>query len=122
MSFIPCNDREVIGLEITEIEITELTELVRGQEEELLERLTPLVRTQSVTLELSRVERIDAAGIAALIKLYRLALEASHSFTVSHARAHVAEILQLVGLERFLATPGADDEPCTSLSPELSAA
>lgn len=117
MNFIPCNDRAGVG-----IEIAEMTELVRGQEEKLLERLTPLVRSQSVTLELNGVERIDAAGIAALIKLYCLATEEGHSFTVSHAQTHVAEILQLVGLERILASGKAEDAPCSSLRLELSAA
>jgi anti-anti-sigma regulatory factor len=117
MSFNPCNFQEGIA-----IEIAEMTELVRGQEEKLLERLTPLVRSQPVTLELSEVERIDAAGIAALIRLYCLAAEAGLPFTVSHARPHVEEILHLVGLDRILASPGAEDAPGASLRLELSAA
>lgn len=117
MNFIPCNTQQETG-----VEIAELTELVRGQEEKLLERLTPLVTGQSVTLDISRVERIDAAGIAALIKLYRLATEAGHSFTVARASTHVEEILQLVGMERILATPRAEETPCSDLRPELSAA
>jgi ABC-type transporter Mla MlaB component len=117
MSFNPCSDREGIG-----IEIAEMTELVRGQEERLLERLMPLAGSQSVTLALGSVERIDAAGIAALIKLYCVASEAGHSFTVSHAAAHVEEILRLVGMERILASPSAEDDPCASLRLELSAA
>lgn len=117
MNFNPCNDREG-----TAIEIAELTELVRGHEEELLEQLAPLADVQSVTLNISRVERIDAAGIAALIKLYRQATEAGHSFTVSCASTQVEEILQLVGLERILAAPGAEGVPCPDLHPELTAA
>ncbi|HTW62851.1 MAG TPA: STAS domain-containing protein [Terracidiphilus sp.] len=117
MSIHPSKDRERI-----EIEMAEMTELVRGQEEALLERLKPLVRSRSLTLELSGVERIDAAGIAALITLYRLAAEAGHSFAVSHAKAHVEEILQLVGLERILAPRGEQDSPCPSLRMEMSAA
>jgi anti-anti-sigma factor len=80
----------------------ELTELVRGQEECLLRRLTPLVRQYNVALDLSSVKRIDAAGIAALIRLYRIARESGHSFTVFHASPHVEEILALVGLDRIL--------------------
>jgi len=80
----------------------ESTELVRGHDEWLLQRVMPLVREQSVTLDLRRVERIDAAGIAALIQLYRAATETGHSFTVANVAPHVGEILSLVGLDRVL--------------------
>jgi anti-anti-sigma factor len=80
----------------------ELTELVRGDEQGLLERVAPLVRQHSVSLDLRSVERIDAAGIAALIKLYGLARDAGHHFVVANASARVAEMLALVGLNRIL--------------------
>jgi len=85
-----------------QIEMTELTELVRGNEQALLARLTPLVRRQSVILDLGRVQRIDAAGVAALISLHANAYEAGHCFTVVNTTPRVAEILSLVGLERIL--------------------
>ena len=50
-----------------------LTELVRGSEAGLIDEMTPMVQCGSVRLDLNRVERIDAAGIAALISLYRTA-------------------------------------------------
>lgn len=78
------------------------TELVRGTEDGLLAWLSPLVRQQSVTLDLRQVERIDAAGIAALILLYSTASQAGHSFMVANPSPHVAEILALVGLDRIL--------------------
>jgi anti-anti-sigma factor len=81
---------------------TELAELVRGSEQALLARFAPLVRRQSVTLDMSSIERIDAAGIAALISLYVGARDAGHSFTVVNPSPHIAEILALVGLERIL--------------------
>ena len=56
------------------------SELVRGQEQKLLDELNPLVRKQSVYLDLSSIERIDAAGLAALITLYCDACKAGHSF------------------------------------------
>jgi anti-anti-sigma regulatory factor len=89
---------ELTGL----FEVTELTELVRGNEQGLLSRIIPLVRRQSVTLDLGRVQRIDAAGIAALISLHANAYEAGHCFSVVNTTPHVAEILSLVGLERIL--------------------
>jgi ABC-type transporter Mla MlaB component len=51
----------------------ELTELVRGSDRRLVDEMAPLVRREDVALDLRSVERIDAAGIAALISLYRMA-------------------------------------------------
>jgi anti-anti-sigma factor len=79
-----------------------LSELVRGSEGRLLEQMTPLVCRKNVSLDLKSVERIDAAGIATLILLYRRASESGHSFTVMNAAPHVVEILKLVGLDRIL--------------------
>jgi anti-anti-sigma factor len=91
-------------------------ELVRGQEQILLERMTPLVRQQNVSLDLGMVERIDAAGIAALISLYACARSAGHDFTVSNASPRIEEILALVGLDHILlshnAVPNSPSEPC----------
>lgn len=88
----------------------ELHELVRGQEHQLVDRLTPVVRGQNVTLDLTHVERIDAAGIAALIALYGAAHAAGNDFAVANARSHVAEILTIVGLDRILISQ--DVLPC----------
>ncbi len=82
----------------------DMRELVRGQEQCLVEGLTALVREQNVTLDLQHVERIDAAGIAALISLYGSAKSAGKEFTVANAAPRVAEILKLVGLDHFLLT------------------
>jgi anti-anti-sigma factor len=79
-----------------------MTELVRGCDQELKQRLAPLVRQRDVSLDLRNVERIDAAGIAVLISLYGWAQEAGHSFTVANASHRVAEILALVGLDKIL--------------------
>lgn len=76
-------------------------ELVRGQVAGLVERLGPLVMEQSVTLDMRAVERIDAAGIAALVVLYQNAQAAGHRFRVSNVPARVQEILIVVGLERY---------------------
>jgi anti-anti-sigma factor len=94
----------------------DLHELVRGQERELVERLAPLVRRQNITLDLCHVERIDAAGISALISLYGMASSTGNEFSVVNASARVAEILGLVGLDRILisnhAVPCPRPEPC----------
>lgn len=82
-----------------------LTELVRGCERHIYDCVAPLVRSGDVILDCSAIERIDAAGIATLISLYGTARDAGNSFTVSNLRAHVAEILALVGLDRVLVAP-----------------
>ena len=85
----------------------QMTELIRGQNESLLEQVMPLVRRQNVTLDLQSVERIDAAGIAALISLYGCARDVGHRFTVVNASPRVAGILTLVGLDRILLSQNA---------------
>jgi anti-anti-sigma factor len=84
-----------------------LTELVRGNEGGLLDEMTPMVQCGSVRLDLHRVERIDAAGVAALISLYRTACEAGNSFKISNLRPRVAEVLALVGVDRILVSHNA---------------
>jgi anti-anti-sigma factor len=77
-------------------------ELIRGQEQLLVEQIGPLVRSQNVALDMRDVERIDAAGIAALISLYGCALKAGHRFSLINAPQRVAEILAIVGLDHIL--------------------
>lgn len=77
-------------------------ELVRGSETQIVDELLPHVQQQSVALDLAGVERIDAAGIAALITLYCTAVESGTEFSVTSPSAHVLELLQIVGLESIL--------------------
>jgi anti-anti-sigma factor len=84
------------------VEPAGITELVRGTEQRLIALFAPLVRRQSIALDLGKVERIDAAGIAALITLYSDATHAGHAFNVCNLSAHVAEILSIVGLAPIL--------------------
>ncbi len=79
-----------------------MTELVRGNDQRLIQRVAPLLREKSVTLDLQNIDRIDAAGISALISLYSTAHHAGHEFTVCNVPARVAEILALVGVDRIL--------------------
>jgi anti-anti-sigma factor len=77
-------------------------ELVKGREQEILEELQPLVESRSVRLDLCSIERIDAAGLAALVSLYCAACKAGHDFAVVNPSRHVARILAIVGLDRVL--------------------
>ena len=80
----------------------EVIELIRGREKKLLAWLAPLVRQKSVTLDMHSIQRIDAAGISALVSLYASARQAGHRFSVANLSPRVAEVLALVGLERIL--------------------
>lgn len=77
-------------------------ELVRGTEARVIDELLPRVKQGSVALDLSAVERIDAAGIAALITLYCGSVEAGTDFYVLAPSPHVLELLRIVGLESIL--------------------
>ncbi len=94
-------------------------DLVRGQEQCLLERVTPVLKVQNVTLDLQHIARIDAAGIAALISLYRTAQNAGHEFTIIHATQRVAAILALVGLDAILQShhPAQDEQAVPQFHP-----
>lgn len=82
-------------------------ELVRGTEDQIVDELTPRVKQESVALDLSHVERIDAAGIAALITLYCTAIQAGTEFYVVSPSIRVLEMLRLVGLESILVPAAA---------------
>lgn len=101
------NTNTSLAEEMFVIEPAGITELVRGTDQRLIALFAPLVRRQSVALDLARIERIDAAGIAALITLYTDALHAGHAFAVCNLTAHVAEILSLVGLASILISKDA---------------
>ncbi|HEV2325682.1 MAG TPA: STAS domain-containing protein [Terracidiphilus sp.] len=99
-----------------------VTSLVRGAESHLLEQIMPIVRHRSVWLDLGCVERIDAAGIAALITLYRAARDAGRCFGVTNPNPHVREILRLVGLDRFLMNESSAEAGCPEPDMAQSAA
>jgi anti-anti-sigma regulatory factor len=85
----------------------QLTELVRGSDRSFLDQMTPLVSRQSLSLDINSVERIDAAGIAALISLYRISSEAGYRFSITNPTPHVNELLALVGLDNILLSHNA---------------
>ena len=93
------------------IALPEFTELVRGNEHQLLERFEPLVRRQNVALDLENIERVDAAGLAALITLYCDACQAGYRFAIVNPSPHVRGILGIVGLEALLVSQNAQAIP-----------
>lgn len=84
-----------------------LTELVRGEEQCLVQRVAPLLREKDVVLDLNRIERIDAAGIAALISLYSTARTHGRTFSIKCVSARVSEMLSLVHLDNVLISHNA---------------
>ena len=99
-----------------------LKSLVRGNEKQLVDRLMPLVRSRSLVLDLSAVERIDAAGVSALIGLYRDASEAGQRFAVVNPRPQVTQVLALLGLEKVLISHDAELMPHFGLRAVANAA
>lgn len=82
-------------------------DLVRGSEVEILAQLLPRLQRESLALDLSTVDRIDAAGIATLIRLYCGASVAGNQFGVIAPTPRVRAMLQTVGLETILVADGA---------------
>jgi ABC-type transporter Mla MlaB component len=102
--------------------VIETSELVRGQEQQFLEQLAPLVCSQNVTVDLGKVTRIDAAGLAALITLYCDACKAGHSFRIANPSSHVSELLALVRLDRLLVAKLEGEHVCPGMELQESAA
>src|ERR1700677_628711 len=96
-------------------ESSKITELVRGNEQQLLDRLQPQVRRQNVTLDLAHVARIDAAGLAALITLYCDACQAGYRFGISNPSPRGRGILALVRLGALLVSGIATGVPSSCM-------
>lgn len=102
--------------------VLRLKELVRGQEQGFIQDLAPKVVCEDVALDFAAVERIDAAGLAALIRLYADACKAGHTLTVLRPNRHVQEIFQLVGLDSILVAPPAAEASLGCMQLQGSAA
>jgi anti-anti-sigma factor len=72
--------------------------------EELRRSVHALVRRgeRIIELDLSRVSRIDAAGIGELVRVYNMAAAVHRAVRITHATAWVQQILDLVGLFHIL--------------------
>lgn len=99
-----------------------ITELVRGNDQPFVDRIAPMLCEHSIALDLRSVERIDAAGIAALIKLYGKARDVGRQFSVCNVSAHVGEILGLVGLAPVLVSQHVVQNSHTDVPCEYHAA
>jgi len=88
-----------------------LSELVLGSEQCWLDEGMPLACRRGIALDLHAVVRIDAAGIAALVRLYLAAHQARRSFRIVRSSRHVKETIHIVGLERLLLYRNVVDWP-----------
>jgi anti-anti-sigma factor len=118
MTNINRNDDRVFPVTST----PKLHELVLGYERDLVARVAPLVRGQSIALNLAPIERVDAAGIAALVELYGIACESGHDFCILNVAPHVAEVLRVCGLDRILMSHNAVLDSYSGRQIELTAA
>ncbi len=89
-----------------------IRELVKGQDQEFVNKLRALVERQNVTLDLEATERIDAAGLAALIALYCDARKSGHRFAIANPSPRVREILHMVGLDAILVSRNTEETSC----------
>lgn len=92
---------------VTEVAAT--GKLIRGCESAFVDQLLPCARKVSLQLDLSAICQIDAAGIAALVALYRASSESGNRLTIVQPSQHVHELLHLLGLEHLLV---AEDDIC----------
>ncbi len=92
--------------------VSGVKELVRGREQEFLRELEPLVLRQNVTLDLEDTERIDAAGLAALVTLYCDACKSGHRFAVANPSPRVRQVLALVKLDAILVAGNTEEFCC----------
>jgi anti-anti-sigma factor len=103
----PVLNRMTMTVEHEEMAELASSQLLRGEDARLVERLQPLVQNQNIALDMACVDRIDAAGISALLELYQIARVAGHHFTVTNLQVRVAEVLNIVGLDGFLVSHNA---------------
>jgi anti-anti-sigma factor len=102
--------------------VTGVKELVRGQEQEFLSELRPVVARQNVTLNLEETDRIDAAGVAALVVLYCDACKSGHRFAIANPSPRVQDVLRLVGLDAILVAGSREETVCFGTRLQVTAA
>jgi anti-anti-sigma factor len=76
--------------------------LIRGQEDRLLMLALPLVEKCGLTLDMSQVGELDAAGIGTLVFLWQCAERAGRPFALVNPSRRVLQLLALVHLDDIL--------------------
>lgn len=78
------------------------SDLSRGQENQLLNLVMPIIEEGSLLLDMSRVDSIDAAGIGTLVYLRQCADNAGATLAIVNPSERVREMLALVHLDGIL--------------------
>jgi anti-anti-sigma factor len=78
------------------------SDLSRGQENQLLSLVLPIIEDGSLLLDMSRVDSIDAGGIGTLVYLRQCANQSGASLAIINPSDRVREMLALVHLDGIL--------------------
>jgi len=78
------------------------SKLIRGHEDRLLTLALPLVEKCGLTLDMSHVAELDAAGIGTLVFLWQCAERANKPFALVQPSLRVIQLLALVHLDDIL--------------------
>lgn len=78
------------------------SDLVRGKEQQLLSVALPLIEQNDLTIDMSRVHSLDAAGIGTLVYLLQCAERNENQLLLVNASPRVHELLSIVHLDSLL--------------------
>jgi anti-anti-sigma factor len=73
--------------------------LVRGHEQNLLAIAMPALEKGDLTLDMSQVTQLDAAGLGMLVVLHHCAAQSGHRLRLLNPGARVAQLLSLTKLD-----------------------
>jgi len=94
---------QIISREEEWVKIIELSgEITKSDEVSLDQILPPSQEIKAVVLNFSRVDYINSAGIALLIRVVRLAREKPIAVLAHGVNSHYKKIFQMVGLTNYL--------------------
>jgi len=82
--------------------------IVLGVEAETLRCMATSRSERHLLLELSRISRIDAAGLGVLVELHRWAQQRSATLTIANPSPPAHKLIALTGLDRVLHLCGTD--------------
>jgi anti-anti-sigma factor len=74
-------------------------ELTQKSRKAFLERMKPIVRASSVSLDLTEAGEVDAAGLGALVSLNKRAHESGHRIRLVGVQPNLAQLLRDVMLQ-----------------------
>jgi anti-anti-sigma factor len=82
------------------------SKLIRGEEDRLLVLALPMLEECGLTLDMSKVREMDAAGIGTLVFLWQCAERADKPFALVNPSRRVMQLLALVHLDDILIDRG----------------